>query len=70
LYLEDEDYAWIRLMDWTVIGNQSSLTLLNLNAFQGGQYQCCIGNYSDTVTLYGEHLALNFSDRQTMTIAV
>ena len=47
------NYTWIRLMDWTEVGNQSSLTLLNLNAFHGGQYQCCIGNYSDMVTLYG-----------------
>lgn len=60
LYLEDEDYTWIRLVDWSVIGNKSSLTLLNLNAFHGGHYQCCIGNYSDMVTLYGEHLTLTY----------
>ena len=52
---KDEDFTWIRLMDWTVVGNETSLTLLNLNAFDGGQYQCSIGNYSDVVILYGEH---------------
>lgn len=58
LQLKDEEFTWVRLMDWTVVGNEHSLTLPNLNAFHGGQYQCSVGNYSDVVTLYGEHCTL------------
>lgn len=51
-------FTWMRQSDGSVVGNQSSLSLMDLDAFDGGQYQCFVenraGNDTTNVTLYGE----------------
>ena len=52
------NFTWMRQSDGMVIGNQSTLSIMDLDAFDGGQYQCCVenraGNDTTSVTLYGK----------------
>ena len=49
------NFQWLRLRDGIIVGNESWLTLTDLDAFDGGQYQCFVenraGNDTTTVTL-------------------
>ena len=51
-------FTWMRQNDRQVVGSESQLTIIGLDAFDGGQYQCIVensaGNDSTDVTLYSE----------------
>ena len=51
-------FTWMRRNDRQVVGSESQLTISDLDAFDGGQYQCIVensaGNDSADVTLYSE----------------
>ena len=51
-------FTWMRQNDGQVVGSESQLTIIGLDAFDGGQYQCIVenraGNDSTDVTLYSE----------------
>ena len=51
-------FTWIRQSDGMVVGNESQLTIIDLDAYDGGQYQCLVnnraGNDTADVTLYSE----------------
>lgn len=50
--------TWMRQRDGVVVGNESTLSLTELDGFDGGRYQCFVenraGNGTASVTLYGE----------------
>ena len=51
-------FSWIKVRDNTVIANGSELTLVDLMASDGGQYECLVenpaGRGNSTVTLNGK----------------
>ena len=53
------NFKWMRLRDGMIVGNESWLTLTDLDAFDGGQYQCSVenraGNDTTTLTLNSEN---------------
>ena len=52
------NFTWMRQRDGLVVGNESQLMITDLNASDGGQYQCIVensaGNDSTNATLYSE----------------
>lgn len=51
-------FTWMRQNDRQVVGSEPQLTITDLDAFDGGWYQCIVensaGNDSTNVTLNGE----------------
>ena len=52
------NFTWTRESDGMVIGNQYTLSIVDLDAFDGSQYQCFVenraGNDTTSVILYGK----------------
>ena len=60
----DNVFYWIRLSDGEIVANGSELTLVDIEASDGGVYRCVVQNIAgfgfETVTLNGELIVTRF----------